>query len=78
MARLARVEVFAADEFATVHVMNRTVRRCCLLGDVVCHRYNAWRPTGNESVAMIAPVPERVSTSVFRQNGYPYSDDSVS
>ncbi|MFN9236147.1 MAG: hypothetical protein ACK6D4_16045, partial [Planctomyces sp.] len=32
MARLARVEVFAADEVAVVHVMNRTVRRCFLLG----------------------------------------------
>ena len=31
MARLARVEVFAADEIAIVHVMNRTVRRCFLL-----------------------------------------------
>jgi hypothetical protein len=33
MARLARAEVFAADEVAIVHVMNRTVRRCFLLGD---------------------------------------------
>ena len=33
MARLARVEVFAANEIAIVHVMNRTVRRCFLLGD---------------------------------------------
>ncbi len=33
MARLARVEVFGADEIAIVHVMNRTVRRCFLLGD---------------------------------------------
>lgn len=33
MARLARVEVFAADEVAIVHVMNRTVRRCFLFGD---------------------------------------------
>ncbi len=33
MGRLARVEVFAADEIAIVHVMNRTVRRCFLLGD---------------------------------------------
>jgi hypothetical protein len=33
MARLARVEVFAADEIAIVHVMNRTVRRCFLFGD---------------------------------------------
>ena len=33
MARRARVEVFAADEIAVVHVMNRTVRRCFLLGD---------------------------------------------
>ena len=28
MARLARAEVFAADEVAIVHVMNRVVRRC--------------------------------------------------
>jgi hypothetical protein len=33
MARVARAEVFAADEVAIVHVMNRTVRRCFLLGD---------------------------------------------
>ena len=33
MARLARVEVFSADEVAVVHVMNRVVRRCFLLGD---------------------------------------------
>jgi hypothetical protein len=33
MARLARAEVFAAEEVAIVHVMNRTVRRCFLLGD---------------------------------------------
>ncbi len=33
MARLARTEVFAAEEVAVVHVMNRTVRRCYLLGD---------------------------------------------
>jgi len=33
MARWARAEVFAADEIAIVHVMNRTVRRCFLLGD---------------------------------------------
>jgi hypothetical protein len=33
MARMARVEVFAPDEVAVVHVMNRVVRRCYLLGD---------------------------------------------
>jgi hypothetical protein len=33
MARLARVEVFAAEEIAIVHVMNRTVRRCFLFGE---------------------------------------------
>lgn len=33
MARLARVEIFASDEIAIVHVMNRTVRRCFLLGN---------------------------------------------
>jgi hypothetical protein len=33
MARLARAEVFAADEVAILHVMNRTVRKCYLLGD---------------------------------------------
>ena len=44
MARLARVEVFAADEFAIVDVMNRTVRRYFLLGDVVCHRHRTLAP----------------------------------
>lgn len=33
MARMARAEVFSPDEIAVVHVMNRTVRRCFLLGD---------------------------------------------
>ncbi len=32
MARLARVEAFAPDEIAAVHVMNRVVRRCFLMG----------------------------------------------
>ena len=32
MARLARVEVFATDEIAIVHVRNRTIRRCFLFG----------------------------------------------
>ena len=40
MARLARVEVFAADEIAVVHVMTRTVRRCFLLGEDVLTRKN--------------------------------------
>jgi REP element-mobilizing transposase RayT len=33
MARTNRGEVFAADEIAVVHVMNRVVRRCFLMGD---------------------------------------------
>jgi hypothetical protein len=33
MARLARIEIFAPDEIAIIHVMNRTVRRCFLLGN---------------------------------------------
>ena len=32
MARLKRQEVFVPDEIATVHVMNRVVRRCFLMG----------------------------------------------
>ncbi len=32
MARVARVEAFAPDEIAAVHVMNRVVRRCFLMG----------------------------------------------
>ena len=32
MARMARAEVFAPDEVAVVHVMNRVVHRCYLLG----------------------------------------------
>ena len=33
VARLPRVEIFSPDEVAIVHVMNRVVRRCFLLGD---------------------------------------------
>ena len=33
MARMARAEVCAPDEVAVVHVMNRVVRRCYLLGN---------------------------------------------
>ena len=33
MARLARIEVFSPEEIAIVHVMNRVVRRCFLLGN---------------------------------------------
>ncbi|QDV26582.1 hypothetical protein [Aureliella helgolandensis] len=33
MARTKRSEVFAADEIAVVHVMNRVVRRCFLMGE---------------------------------------------
>ena len=33
MARLKRADLFAADEIAVVHVMNRVVRRCFLLGN---------------------------------------------
>ncbi len=33
MARLARAEHFAPDEIAIVHVFNRVVRRCYLMGD---------------------------------------------
>ena len=32
MARIARAEVFAPEEVAIIHVMNRVVRRCFLLG----------------------------------------------
>ncbi len=32
MTRIARVEIFQPDEIAIVHVMNRTVRRCFLMG----------------------------------------------
>jgi hypothetical protein len=32
MARLSRVEEFGPDEIAVVHVMNRVVRRCLLMG----------------------------------------------
>ncbi|MCR9291378.1 MAG: hypothetical protein NXI32_01585 [bacterium] len=33
MAKLPRQDVFSPDEIACVHVMNRTVRRCFLMGD---------------------------------------------
>ena len=34
MARIACVEVFAPDEIAIVHVLNRTVRPCFLMGTI--------------------------------------------
>ena len=40
MARMARAEVFAPDEVAVVHVMNRGVRRCYLLDDDPVSRKN--------------------------------------
>ena len=33
MARISRADVFRPDEVAIVHVMNRTVRRCFLMGN---------------------------------------------
>ena len=33
MARISRADVFCSDEVAIVHVMNRTVRRCFLMGN---------------------------------------------
>ncbi len=33
MTQLAREELFSPDEIACVHVMNRAVRRCFLMGD---------------------------------------------
>jgi hypothetical protein len=33
MTKLAREELFSPDEIACVHVMNRAVRRCFLMGD---------------------------------------------
>ena len=33
MSRIARAEVFAHDEVTIIHVMNRVVRRCFLMGD---------------------------------------------
>ena len=33
MARMARAEVSAPDGVTVVHVMNRVIRRCDLLGD---------------------------------------------
>jgi hypothetical protein len=55
MARLARVEVFAADEIAIVHVMNRTVRRC---RTVISRRSPDWqRFRGNQ--------PERTAAVIL-------------
>ncbi|MDZ4849942.1 MAG: hypothetical protein SGI77_11700 [Pirellulaceae bacterium] len=56
MARLARVEVFAADEVAIVHVINWTVRRCFLMGDDPLTRKNydhskAWMEREQEHLA---------------------------
>ncbi|MCY2977827.1 MAG: hypothetical protein NTU79_04075 [Planctomycetota bacterium] len=43
MARLARVDVFASDEVAIVHVLNRTVRRCFLLGNDPVSEVALWQ-----------------------------------
>jgi hypothetical protein len=40
MARLKREDVFSPDEVAIVHVMNRVVRRCYLMGDDPVTRKN--------------------------------------
>ncbi len=56
MARIARVEVFAPDEIAIVHVLNRTVRRCFLIGNDPVSGKNfdhrkAWMETELQSLA---------------------------
>ena len=56
MARIARVEVFAPDEIAIVHVLNRTVRRCFLMGNDPVSGKNfdhrkAWMETELQSLA---------------------------
>lgn len=40
MSRTPREEIFAPDEIATVHVMNRVVRRCFLMGCDSCSGKN--------------------------------------
>lgn len=56
MARLARAEVFAADEIAIVHVMNRTVRRCFLLVDDPARLIESFPRTGERSVNQVIVV----------------------
>ena len=56
MARIARVEVFAPDEIAIVHVLNRTVRRFFLMGNDPVSGKNfdhrkAWMETELQSLA---------------------------
>ena len=43
MARMARAEVFAPDEVAVVHVMNRVVRRCGPQGEDPVTGENSYR-----------------------------------
>ena len=56
MARIARVEIFAPDEIAIAHVLNRTVRRCFLMGNDPVSGKNfdhriAWMETDLQSLA---------------------------
>ena len=53
MARVARVEAFASDEIATIHVMNRVVRRCFLMGtDELTGRNYYHRKTRDDSTQL--------------------------
>ncbi len=56
MARLARVEVFAPDEVAIVHVMNRTVRRCFLMGNENPLRGQASLMVGSTEIDALPPI----------------------
>ena len=73
MARLARVEVFAADEVAIVHVINRTVRRCFLMGDdsLTGKNYDhrkAWMERELEHLARLPNWNDRVNAPVSEKS----------
>ena len=68
MARLARMEVFAPDEVAIVHVMNRVVRRCFLLATDPTMRYAMPRRSKNEAAICINSYGSKLLRDTFRRS----------
>jgi len=73
MARLARADVFAPDEAAVVHVTNRVVRRCFLLGDdpVTERNYDHRKPwiENRQCAKMLCPQLNTFHFSLLRDEG---------
>ena len=69
MARVAREEVFSPDEIAVVHVMNRVVRRCFLLGTdpVSGQNYDHRKLWIEDLLAAFRRLPRHRSALIYSQ-----------